>query len=180
MGIFKFNGLYLKLGCSQRLAVADMFCSTLCWACADVFLVFLQKKLSEMANFLAPCRKSFSCLCQFRLFIFQLTFTGGNPWPKLVPAIPFGMKSGVFFCLQFENSLCLLRSSIYTCTEIFIFGSPFNQKFKFFGQNGAQSFRSTARSMSLQKFGIFHTFSVLYHELFCVLHISKFEIDRSF
>ena len=85
-----------------------------------------------MANFLAPCRESFSCLCQFRLFIFQLTFTGGNPWPKLVPAIPFGMKSGVFFCLQFEKVFCLLRSFIYICNEVFIFGYPFHPNFKFF------------------------------------------------
>jgi len=44
----EFDGKYLKLGCSQRLAVADMFCSAVCWACADIFLEFLQKKLSEI------------------------------------------------------------------------------------------------------------------------------------
>ena len=45
---FDFDGKYLKLCCSWRLAVGDIFCSALRWASADVYLVFLWEKLSEI------------------------------------------------------------------------------------------------------------------------------------
>ena len=97
-----------------------VLCSALLGVCWGVNVVFTIKIEREMAIFQARMKKSNWCLCQFRLFFFQLTFTGGNRWPNLVPTIPFGRKSGVFFCLQIEKVLCFFFYRWRSCWPKFL------------------------------------------------------------
>ena len=93
--------------------------------------MLFHRKFGEIWSFYKHlARNLFFCLSTFRQFFFQFTFTGGNPWPQMVLINPFGMKSVVVFFLQFEKSICLLRSSVHTCTEVFNFGSSFCQSFE--------------------------------------------------
>ena len=49
--IFEFDGKYLKLGCSYRLAVGDMFCLAFFWASAEVKFCFYDKNWARNGNF---------------------------------------------------------------------------------------------------------------------------------
>ena len=82
---------------------------------------FYDKNWARNGNFSGANEKMELMSLPISPIFFQLTFTGGNPWPNLVPTIPFGRKSGVFFCLQIEKVLCLLTSFSYTCTNFFFF-----------------------------------------------------------
>ena len=122
MGIFwvwrQISQIGLLVAPSYRRHVLFRTLLGVCWGVNVVFTIKIGRK---MAIFLVALEKSFFCLCQFRLFFSQLTFTGGNHWPNFVPTIPFGRKSGVVFCLQIEKVLCLLTSLGYTFTEFFSF-----------------------------------------------------------
>ena len=149
--------------------------STLLGVCWGVNVVFTIKIGWEMAIFQARMKKSNWCLCQFRLFFFQLTFTGGNPWPNTVPANPFGRKSGVFFCLQFEKVLCLLTSFSYTCTNFFFFWVFLPWKFLvFWTERSAYVQGYNKEHVAIEKWRFFFTFFVVYHEMFCALYIWNF------
>ena len=122
MGLFWFWRQKSQIGLLGEPSYSrHVLLGTLLGVCWGVHAIFTLKIRREMVIFQARTKKSVCCLCQFRLFFFQLTFTGGNPWPILVPTNPFGRKSGVFFCLQIEKVLCLLTLFSYTCTEFFFF-----------------------------------------------------------
>ena len=178
---FEFDGKYLKLGCpvAPRTGRHLLF-STSLGVRRSIFGVFMKKIERDKTNFLAPIKKSFFCLCQFRLFFFFLTFTGGNPWPNTVPANPFGRKSGVFFCLQIEKVLCFLTSFSYTCTEFFfLFGSSFHKSFKFFGQNGLQTYKGTTSSMLLLRSCVFfYFFCRLSWNVLCSIHLKLLKSSK--
>ena len=90
-----------------------------------IFGVFMKKIERDKTNFLAPIKKSFFCLCQFRLFFFFLTFTGGNPWPNTVPANPFGRKSGVFFASKLKKFFVYWHLSVIPAPNFsFFLGLP--------------------------------------------------------
>ena len=154
--------------------------STLLGACWGVNVVFTIKIGREMAIFQARMKKSNWCLCHFRLFFFQLTFTGGNPWPNLVPKIPFGRKSGVFFLpANWKSSLFFDIVQLYLHRIFLFFGSSFHKSFKFFGQNGLQAYKGTTSRMLLLRCCLF-CFFVVYHEMCRALYIWNFQNDPSF
>ena len=182
MGIFWLWRQLSQLGLLGAPSYSrHVFFGTLLGVCWGVHAVFTLKTGRELAICQARMKKSVCCLCQFRLFFFRLTFTGGNPWPKLVPAIPFGMKPGVFFCQETENVFCLLTTFIYNCFEVFKFGSAFYQSFKFFLDRTVHG-RSVVPQVAFcsRQFGFFKIFSVDSHEMFCALYILNFQHEQIF
>ena len=137
-----------------------------------VKVVFTIKIGREMAIFQAGMKTSNWCLCQFRLFFFFLTFTGGNPGRIQSRQIHLAGNPVSFFCLQIEKVLCLLTSFSYTFTEFFFFfGSSFHESFKFFGHNGLQTYKGNTSSMLLLRSCVFFTFCCLSWNVSCSIHL---------
>ena len=144
-----------------------------------IFGVFMKKIERDKTNFLAPIKKSFFCLCQFRLFFFFLTFTGGNPWPNTVPANPFGRKSGVFFCLQIEKVLCLLTSFSYTCTKFFFFWVFLPWKFQVFWiERSADIQKYHEEHVAIEKWRFFNFFCRLSWNVLCSIHLKLLKSSK--
>ena len=54
----------------------------------------------------------------FSLNFFQVTLSGGNPWPSLLLEIPFGMFAGIFgFAGTLEKFLSFDKFSLYILIE---------------------------------------------------------------
>ena len=143
-----------------------------CWGISGVFVKKIER---DMTNFLARIKKSFFCLCQFRLFFFFLTFTGGNPWPNTVPANPFGMKSGVFYLPgNWKSSLFIDIVQLYLDRIFRFFASSFHESFKFFWIEPSADIQEYHKQHVPIKKWRFFTFFVVYHEMFCALYIWNF------
>ena len=144
-----------------------------CWGISGAFV----KKIEQnMTNFLAPIKKSFFCLCQFRLFFLFLNFTGGNPWPNTVPANPFGMKSGIFFCLEIERVLGFHWDRSFIPAPKFSFlRLPSIKLSNFFDKTLHRRSEVLEVACCCGKSSIFLVFLLIFDEIFCALHFSIFQ-----
>ena len=126
-----------------------MFCLALPQASFEVFILFLHQKLREKWQFFWRHWKKNNFLVSANFAYFFCDLHRGQPLTEKSPSNSIWHEIRDLFCLQFEKSVCLLRSFMYTRTELFIVGSSFYRSFKFFGVNGAHTFKSTTRSMLL-------------------------------
>ena len=173
---FDFDGKYLKLGCSERQATADMFCSALRWAFADVSLVFLWKKLSKIWPIFWPqTRNHFFVSANFAYFFSFWPSQGVTPGRIQSRQIHLAWNPGSFFLPgNWKSSLFIDIVQLYLDRIFRFFASSFHESFKFFWIEPSADIQEYHKQHVPIKKWRFFTFFVVYHEMFCALYIWNF------
>ena len=174
---FDFDGKYLKLCCSWRLAVGDIFCSALRWASADVSLVFLWEKLSEIwPIFWRQSRNHFFVSANFAYFFSFWPLQGVTPGRIQSRQIHLAGNPGSFFCLQIEKVLCLHWDRSFIPAPKFSFlPLPSIKLSSFFDKTLHRRSGVPEVACCCGKSSIFSVFLLIFDEIFCALHLSIFQ-----
>ena len=141
-----------------------------------IFGVFMRKIERDMTNFLAPIKKSFFCLCQFRLFFSFWPLQGVTPGRIQSRQIHLAGNPGSFFCLQIEKVLCLHWDRSFIPAPKFSFlPLPSIKLSSFFDKTLHRRSGVPEVACCCGKSSIFSVFLLIFDEIFCALHLSIFQ-----
>ena len=169
---FEFDGKYLKLGCSERQATADMFCSALCWAFADVSLLCLWKKLIKIWPIFWPqSRNHFFVSANFAYFFSFWPSQGVTPGRIQSRQIHLAWNPGSFFAWKLKKFFVYWHRSVIPGPNFSFFCVFLSRKFQvFLARTVCRHTRVPQRACCYRKMAFF----VVYHEMFCDLYIWNF------